>query len=385
MSNSESDDHTSSEEERFRRRSRRDVLQDSFENELHKNDGNNESNEQNEERQTEEQRQEEEDEQREGLDDTCAQMVPLETLKQSHNEVMKPLVYAMKDLTQSVRDLQQGESHRRRKRRNSSSSESRTRSRSRSHRRKRERHTSLSSRSRSFESCSSHDRRSKDKWLTDEEMEDVFEGEEKTGKDLRRETKYITDTYFSKKLTHDSLQKRIQKHPRPENCRKLKTPKTNDEVWGKLKASEKSMDLKIKNTQKMLTASTTALAKGIDKKYESKSLFEDGLVLLGQAHLQLSTIRKELHRKNLSDSLKELQELESNEDFLYGDEGKLKKKIKELEREAKEEKKKPFLGQYQRRRNFYQNQSYKKYSSQYPKHTQKKSYQNQKQRKKFQA
>ena len=368
----------SSEEERFRRRSRKDDFQRSSENESPKN---NESNEQNEEGQTEEQRQEE-DEQREVLDDTCAQMVPLETLKQNYNEALKPLVYAMKEMTQSVKNLKQGESHRRRKRRVSSSSES---SRSRSHRRKRERHTY--SRSRSFERCSSHDRRSKDKWSTDEEMEDVFEGEEKTGRDLRRETKYITDKYFSKKLTHDSLQKRIQKHPRPGNCSKLKTPKTNDEVWSKLKASEKSMDLKIKNTQKMLTASTTALAKGIDKKSGTNSLFEDALVLLGQAHLQLSSIRKDLHRKNLSYSLKELQELENNEDFLYGEDGKLKKKIKELEREAKEEKKKPFLGQYQRRRNFYQNQSYKKYSSQYPKHTQnqKKSYQNQKQRKKFQA
>ena len=376
MSNSDSDVYTSSDEERFRRRSRRDELQENFVNESPNN------NEQNEEPQNEEQR--EEEEQRD-LDDTCAQMVPLETLKQNYNEALKPLVYAMKEMTQSVKNLQQGESHRRRKR-NSSSSESSSRSRSRSYRRKRKRHTSLSSRSRSFERSRSHDRRSKDKSLTDEEIEDVFEGEEKTGKDLRRETKYITDTYFSKKLTYDSIQQRMKKHPRPGNCNKLKTPKTNDEVWSKLKVPEKSMDLKIKNTQKMLMASTTALAKGIDKKCEMNSLFEDGLVLLGQAQLQLSAIRKDLHRKNLSYSLKELQELENNEDFLYGDDGKLKKKIKELEREAKEEKKKPFLGQYQKRRNFYQNQNYKKYSSHYQKQTtQRKSYQNQKQRKKFQA
>ena len=376
MSNSDSDVYTSSDEERFRRRSRRDELQENFVNESPNN------NEQNEEPQNEEQRVEEE---HQDLDDTCAQMVPLETLKQNYNEALQPLVYAMKEMTQSVKNLQQGESHRRRKR-NSSSSESSSRSRSRSYRRKRKRHTSLSSRSRSFERSRSHDRRSKDKSLTDEEIEDVFEGEEKTGKDLRRETKYITDTYFSKKLTYDSIQQRMKKHPRPGNCNKLKTPKTNDEVWSKLKVPEKSMDLKIKNTQKMLMASTTALAKGIDKKCEINSLFEDGLVLLGQAHLQLSAIRKDLHRKNLSYSLKELQELENNEDFLYGDDGKLKKKIKELEREAKEEKKKPFLGQYQKRRNFYQNQNYKKYSSHYQKQTtQRKSYQNQKQRKKFQA
>ena len=382
MSNSDSYDYTSSEEERFRRRSRKEDLQESFENESPKNNESNESNEQNEERQTEEQRQEEDE--REELDDTCAQMVPLETLKQNYNEALEPLVDAMKEMTQSVKNLQRGESRRRRKRRNSSSSESR--SRSRDHRRKRERHTSVSSRSRSFERSRSYDRRSKDKNSTDEEFEDVFEGEEKTGKDLRRETKHYCDIYFSKKLTHDSLQQRIKKHPRPGNCNKLKTPKTNDEVWSKLKVPEKSMDLKIKNTQKMLMASTTALAKGIDKKCEMNSLFEDGLVLLGQAQLQLSAIRKDLHRKNLSYSLKELQELENNEDFLYGDDGKLKKKIKELEREAKEEKKKPFLGQYQKRRNFYQNQNYKKYSSHYQKQTtQRKSYQNQKQRKKFQA
>ena len=364
MSNAESYDYTSSEEESFRRRSRRDDWQESFENESTKNNEGNESNEQNEEeRQTEEQRQEEDEQREEELDEDCAQMVPLETLKQNYNEALKPLVYAMNKMTQSVKNLQEGGS-RKRKRRNSSSSESRSRSRSR-------RKKVSRSRSRSFERS------------TDEE--DVFEGEEKTGKDLRRETKYYCDTYFSKKLTHDSLQQRIKKHPRPGNCNKLKTPKTNDEVWSKLKASEKSMDLKLKNTQKMLMASTTALAKGIDKKCGLSSLFEDGLVLLGQANLQLSAIRKELHKKSLSYSLKELQDLENNEDFLYGDDGKLKKKIKELERETKEEKKKPFLGQFQRRRNFFQNQNYKKYTNHYQKQTQRKSYQNQKQRKKFQA
>ena len=154
-----------------------------------------------------------------------------------------------------------------------------------------------------------------------------------------------------------------------------------------MKASEKSMYLKIKNTQKMLIASTTALAKGIDKKCGLNSLFEDRLVLLRQANLQLSATRKDLHKKSLSYSLKELQELENNDDFLYGDDGKLKKKIKESEREAKEEKKKPFLGQYQKRRNFFQNQNYKKYTNHYQKQTQRKSYQfqNQKQRKKYQA
>ena len=125
-------------------------------------------------------------------------MVPLDKLTKGFQDSLKPLVENMKILNKTVNSFS-----------------SRGFSRSRSHSK-----TPSCSNSKRCRSSSSPDivRKKRkevssdeedDGWITEDEI-DVFEGEEITGKHVRKKTKMYLETYFSKKLEKENLKKKLE-------------------------------------------------------------------------------------------------------------------------------------------------------------------------------
>ena len=186
-----------------------------------------------------------------------SQIVPLHKLQDSFKGMLKPLLSNVNSLNKKVERL-------------SRRSESRSTRRSRSSSRVSSSH-SYASRKRTRSPSSSPEKYTKSKRkedLPEDEHSfenDLFEGDEAVGKNISSASKNILKTYFSKKLQRESLQTKLDRHPRPCNADFLKNPATNMPIWDKLKAPDRTLDIKIRKAQSNIIAGTVAAVRVLEK------------------------------------------------------------------------------------------------------------------------
>ena len=189
------------------------------------------------------------------------QIVPLHTLQDNIQGMLQPLLTNVNSLNEKVAMLtKRSESRSTRSRRSRSSSRFSSSNSYTSRKRTR-------SPSSSPEKCSKNKRKD---YFSEEEEEltfedDLFEGDEAVGKNISSESKNILKAYFSKKLQRESLQIKLDRHPRPGNTDFLKNPATNVPIWDKLKAADRTLDIKMRKAQSNKIAGTVAAVRVLEK------------------------------------------------------------------------------------------------------------------------
>lgn len=145
-----------------------------------------------------------------------------------------------------------------------------------------------------------------------EEIEKELDTTDKTGPDVHKNLANIVNKRFSAKLEDSKLKEKLELYSRPGNCDKLKAPEVNPEVWGKLKTSQKSCDLRMVNVQKTIIKATVAMTEVanelFEKKYKSDAIrkLTDGIALLGHATYELSLRRRDIMRPSINKDLQAL-------------------------------------------------------------------------------
>ncbi|MCP4799520.1 MAG: hypothetical protein GY893_06165 [bacterium] len=83
-----------------------------------------------------------------------------------------------------------------------------------------------------------------------DEISRHLEGEEETSGPLPAKLAEIIEKRWHNKLAPNKLTEKLEKYLKPENCKKLATPRVNKNIWTKLGREVKSRDLTYSQPQK---------------------------------------------------------------------------------------------------------------------------------------
>ena len=77
---------------------------------------------------------------------------------------------------------------------------------------------------------------------------------EKTSPPLRENLAAIFNNLLSEKMGDEKLKAKLDKYPRPENVKELRTPKVNPSIWSQLSTTMKAQDVRSQKVQNTLIA-----------------------------------------------------------------------------------------------------------------------------------
>ena len=87
---------------------------------------------------------------------------------------------------------------------------------------------------------------------------------EKTSPPLREGLAAIFNNLLSEKMGDEKLKAKLDKYPRPENVKGLRTPKVNPSIWSQLSTSMKTQDVRSQKGQNTLIGAISAMTKAAD-------------------------------------------------------------------------------------------------------------------------
>ena len=87
---------------------------------------------------------------------------------------------------------------------------------------------------------------------------------EKTSPPLREGLAAIFNNLLSEKMGDEKLKTKLDKYPRPENVKGLRTPKVNPSIWSQLSTSMKTQDVRSQKGQNTLIGAISAMTKTAD-------------------------------------------------------------------------------------------------------------------------
>ena len=87
---------------------------------------------------------------------------------------------------------------------------------------------------------------------------------EKTSPPLREGLAAIFNNLLSEKMGDEKLKAKLDKYPRPENVKGLRTPKVNPSIWSQLSTSMKTQDVRSQKGQNNLIGAISAMTKAAD-------------------------------------------------------------------------------------------------------------------------
>ena len=87
---------------------------------------------------------------------------------------------------------------------------------------------------------------------------------EKTSPPLREGLAAIFNNLLSEKMGDEKLKAKLDKYPRPENVKGLRTPKVNPSIWSQLSTSMKTQDVRSQKGQNTLIGAISAMTKTAD-------------------------------------------------------------------------------------------------------------------------
>ncbi|XP_055507755.1 uncharacterized protein LOC129707038 [Leucoraja erinacea] len=166
------------------------------------------------------------------------------------------------------------------------------------------------------------------------DMVGTYFQQEETGKDLEARMAASIDYMTTHHLKTDTLAEVWARHLPPRNCAALNVPKVNRSIWRHVGQDIRSLDIKIQNASKGLSAGITALARTLENVDMSNDM-KDALALFCNVQFELNNIRKGAIQPALDPKFAILckQKAIKPQNLLFG--GDLSKQVKDLEEEAK--------------------------------------------------
>lgn len=186
--------------------------------------------------------------------------------------------------------------------------------------------------------------------LIDDLMFEVKEIKQ-TDKPLTTKISTLLGGVLATGLNEQSLNARLEKIRRPENCKLLRVTKVNSEIWDIAQKNTRSMDVRLQKLQEMLTKGLTPLARvagvvgeALSTKGELPLSLDDlweGLsssVLIASANHNLNMCRRDLFKADLDEKYKALcSNKEPVSQQLFGDDlGERLKTVKKSKKAAQQ-------------------------------------------------
>ena len=162
---------------------------------------------------------------------------------------------------------------------------------------------------------------------------------EKTSPPLREGLAAIFNNLLSEKMGDEKLKAKLDKYPRPENVKGLRTPKVNPSIWSQLSTSMKTHDVRSQKGQNTLISAISAMTKAADLALGKYSNDKELITLLTDAvamalqynhevnHSRRLAMKREMHKDYAA--LCNLSTVDGTSEYLFGDLSKLSKDITE--------------------------------------------------------
>ena len=137
----------------------------------------------------------------------------------------------------------------------------------------------------------------------------------------------------------EKLKTKLDKYPRPENVKGLRTPKVNPSIWSQLSTSMKTQDVRSQKGQNTLIGAISAMTKAADLALGKYSNDKELITLLTDAvamalqynhevnHSRRLAMKREMHKDYAA--LCNLSTVDGTSEYLFGDLSKLAKDITE--------------------------------------------------------
>ena len=113
-----------------------------------------------------------------------------------------------------------------------------------------------------FDDLSSDDTESVDDSLT--ALEGFYTEQDTFGAPLEEKLGLILDTGVCKSISEMKKKELSEKYLTPSNCKNLRVPRTNNEVWKELTKTQRRRDMKFQRTQGLMTKNMIASAQLLD-------------------------------------------------------------------------------------------------------------------------
>ena len=162
---------------------------------------------------------------------------------------------------------------------------------------------------------------------------------EKTSPPLREGLAAIFNNLLSEKMGDEKLKTKLDKYPRPENVKGLRTPKVNPSIWSQLSTSMKTQDVRSQKGQNTLIGAISAMTKAADLALGKYSNDKELITLLTDAvamalqynhevnHSRRLAMKREMHKDYAA--LCNPSTVDGTSEYLFGDLSKLAKDITE--------------------------------------------------------
>ena len=162
---------------------------------------------------------------------------------------------------------------------------------------------------------------------------------EKTSPPLREGLAAIFNNLLSEKMGDEKLKAKLDKYPRPENVKGLRTPKVNPSIWSQLSTSMKTQDVRSQKGQNTLIGAISAMTKAANLALGKYSNDKELITLLTDAvamalqynhevnHSRRLAMKREMHKDYAA--LCNLSTVDGTSEYLFGDLSKLAKDITE--------------------------------------------------------
>ena len=171
------------------------------------------------------------------------------------------------------------------------------------------------------------------------ELAQELAASEKTSPPLREGLAAIFNNLLSEKMGDEKLKAKLDKYPRPENVKGLRTPKVNPSIWSQLSTSMKTQDVRSQKGQNTLIGAISAMTKGADLALGKYSNDKELITLLTDAvamalqynhevnHSRRLAMKREMHKDYAA--LCNPSTVDGTSEYLFGDLSKLAKDITE--------------------------------------------------------
>jgi hypothetical protein len=132
-----------------------------------------------------------------------------------------------------------------------------------------------------------------------EMLQKDFDDDDDVGDPIKDSLAKLCNGRFTQKLSDDKLKERLNSNKKPANCSDVRVPSVNKEVWGQIPMFARKNDVKLANTQQIITKAAFAVSRLTNDLLEGKNDIKanvrkgtDALALLGHACSDLSIRRR---------------------------------------------------------------------------------------------
>ena len=170
------------------------------------------------------------------------------------------------------------------------------------------------------------------------EFTEEFTGDESIGPKISEGLAELVNSLFGKRLSDETLAKKMKMFPRPDNCKSMVTPRINNIFWERFTTETRSFDVKMQKTQNCLLKAAAVVISILNDnempRLELNKRLVTGLAFLSHSWNELNMRRRDFIRPEMSFVGKHLcsTQIPVTDDLFGGDLHKVMKDITESQR-----------------------------------------------------